>query len=717
MTRNRTWKDTLVRGGFVYKSGTPISLKNAMSAFLHQHHNQLTDIQARAVQPIYEGEDAILISGTASGKTEAAVIPIASRIIDSRTSPVCIYVAPTKALLNDLHRRILAPLHQLGIELAMRHGDKPLTSGDQKKVSLLLTTPESLDVLISKGYPFLERVKFIVCDEIHQVLGTPRGSQLLFLIERLKLLKPQPEVAPQRIALSATLGNPSEVSVWFSARHKPAKIFSAGQQRPLTPEFHWINKPSELRDIIKISKAKKVLIFVNSRRMCDNLFLDLQNLSPYRVFIHYSTLSKQQREYVESQFKRSEYAVCVATSTLELGIDIGSIEVIILFEPPNSVTNLLQRVGRGSRRFGETWAIMTPNTNLDLLHFCALTSLAQEGLVEDVSPGHFFSAVVQQMFSHIASKRNYRMHEQEAVDLCSPFSWIGQDDITSLLGQLCRLRYLRPEPEWSSYQMGENLVPLFNDSAIHSNIADRGSGIQVLHEGRLLATLRLPASQVQLGATMLYAGRFWKIVSVGDRRVTVRPTTPCHSPIRPRYGSRRGSFMSSLVAQRIKSMLFGREITSGLDDASTDQMARLVSRIPPSLGGGEILQYRHPTETGYNYYYYTFAGGLESFVLQLVFSNNGYECQLMRNAEGIALHASVPLDFNVIPDNEDSILEAVRDHWQRFRSLVNVGPFYELLPTALKRKEILSQVLYGPTVANVMSLRKAKVVTIPAQLF
>ena len=175
--------------------------------------------------------------------------------------------------------------------------------------------------------------------------------------------------------------------------------------------------------------------------------------------------------------------------------------------------------------------------------------------------------------------------------------------------------------------------------------------------------------------------------------------------------------MSSLVAQRIKSVLFGKEITSELDDASTDQMARLVSKIPSGLCGGEILAYRHLTETGYEYCYYTFAGGLENFVLQLIFSNNGYECQLMRNADGIGLHASVPLDFDVVPDDENSVLDVVHGHWQRFRSLVNVGPFHELLPTALKRKEILSQVLYGSTIANVMSLRKAKVVIIPTRLF
>lgn len=716
MTKDHAWKDTLVQGGIERRTGPPASLKRAVTAFLHQHYNQLREIQAKAIQPIYEGENAILISGTASGKTEAAVIPIASRILEGKKSSVCIYVSPTRALLNDLYRRLLAPLHQLGIELAIRHGDRPLTARDPG-ISVLLTTPESLDVLISRNYPFLERVGFIVCDEIHQVLGTPRGCQLLFLIKRLELAKPQPGVAPQRIALSATLGNPNEARVWFSAGNRGARVFSAGRQRPLAPEFHWINESSELRDLIKMSKAKKILVFVNSRRMCDNLFLELRNLLPYRVFIHYSTLTKQQREYVESQFKQSEFAVCVATSTLELGIDIGSIEAIILFEPPGSVTSLLQRVGRGSRRSGETWAIMTPSSNLDLLHFCALTSLAQEGLVEDIPPGHFFSAVVQQIFSHIAGKRNYRMHEQETIDLCGSFSWIEQDDVTSLLEQLCRLRYLRPEPEWSSYKMGANLVPLFNDSAIHSNIGDRESGIQVLHEGRLLATLPLPGNQVQLGATILYAGRFWKIVSVGDNRVTVRVTTPCNSPVRPRYGGMSGTSMSRLVAQRIKSLLFERKVIDELDAVSIDRMAGLVSKIPADLCGEEILEYRHPTEAGCEYYYHTFAGGLENFVLQLVFSNNGYECQLMRNAAGIAIHSNMPLDFDVIPDSENSILEVVHGDWQRFRSLVTVGPFYELLPTALKRKEILSQVLYGSTVANVTRIKEAEVVTIPARLF
>jgi len=716
MTKDQSWQDALLRSGFESKTDTPVSLRTTISAFLHRYHNQLTDIQAEAVQPIYKGENAILISGTASGKTEAAVIPIVARIIDRKKSSVCLYLAPTRALLNDLYRRLQAPLHQLGMQLAIRHGDRPLKSGDEG-LSLLLTTPESLDVLLSKTHPCLAKVGFIVCDEIHQVLGTPRGSQLLFLIQRLKLLKPQCEVAPQRVALSATLGNPDEVSSWFCAGDRPAKVFSVGQQRPLAPEFRWIGSPSELRDVIRTSRAKKVLIFVNSRRVCDSLFLELQNLLPYRVFIHYSTLSKQQREYVESQFKLSEYSVCVATSTLELGIDIGSIEVIILYEPPNSVTNLLQRVGRGGRRVGETWAIMTPSTDLQLLSFCALTSLAQEGLVEAVPPGQFFSVVVQQIFSYIAGKRNYRMHEQEALDLCSSFSWIGQDDITLLLGQLCRLRYLRPETEWSSYQMGANLGPLFNDSAIHSNIADRGSGIQVLHEGRLLATLPLPASQIKLGAIMLYAGRFWKIVSVGDGRVTVRPNSPCDSPIRPRYGGRSGSPMSALVAQRIKSILYERKVIDGLEDTSAARMAGLISKVPAGLYGGEVLEYRHLTETGFDYYYYTFAGGLENSVLQLALSENGYQCQLMRNAEGIALHASMPLDFEAIPDNEDSIVGAVRNNWQRFRSLVNSGPFYELLPTALKKKEILSQVLYGPTVANVTRLKVARVVTIPARLF
>jgi ATP-dependent Lhr-like helicase len=688
-----------------------------VSTFLHQHYQRFTDIQSKSIQPIYDGENALLVSQTASGKTEAAVIPLAARITENRGNSVCVYIAPTRALLNDLYRRLEVPLHQLGIELAIRHGDRPLTSQDQE-LSFLLTTPESLDILLCHNYAFLKKVRYVVCDEIHQLLGTPRGLHLLFLLERLNLNKQTRIEQLQRIALSATLGNPSRVSEWFSSGGKEAKVFSTGEQRPIYAKFHWLKMQNDLKDVIRGSRAKKILIFVNSRRMCEDLFLELHNFAPYRVFIHYSTLDKEQREYVESQFKTSEYAICIATSTLELGIDIGSIEVVILFEPPQSAKNLLQRVGRGSRRSGQTWAILTPKNELDLLEFVALITLGQEGIVEDVPPGQFFSTVVQQLFSYISSKRNYRIHQDEVSELCRSFTWIQHDDIASILSELSKQRYLRYEPEWSSYQMGPNLEVLFNDNAIYSNISDSKSGWQIFHEGRRLAILPLSSGKIRIGTVILYAGRFWKVTAVGDNSATVSSTSPVSSPVRPMYGGTGGSYMSSLVTQKMKTILFKKESQlDGLDSVSKDSLTEMIARIPSSVILSDVLQFRSLSETGNKYFYYTFAGGIENAIIQTIFSIHGYECQLMKNAEGLALQSIEPLDFSLIPKEESTIIDTISNHWHRFQSRVVVGPFFNLLPIELKKKEILAQVFYGATLSRVTALSNVNVVQTFVQPF
>jgi len=707
----KDWKEFLKEEGFVPKPSSTTLLNNAISAFLHRYQQQFTEIQSQAIQSIYAGENALLISSTASGKTEAVAIPITARISENRKDSLCIYIAPTKALLNDLYNRLSVPLHRLGIQLGIRHGDKPLSSSDQE-LSFLLTTPESLDILLSKDYPFLSKAKFVVCDEIHQVFGTPRGFQVLFLLERLKK-KIGRDL--QRVALSATVGNQNMVSEWFRGGGRPVRIISTGTQRLLDPEFHWLDRYNSLRKVIQQSKAKKVLIFVNSRRRCDDLFLELSNFSPYRVFVHYSTLEREQREYVESQFKASEFAVCIATTTLELGIDIGSIEVIILYEPPQSVSSFLQRIGRGSRRTGKTWVIMTPKNNLELLQFCALTSLANEGMIENTSPGQFYSVLIQQIFSSIAAKHHHRVHESEIKEICNSFSWIQPEEIDLIIQRLSSQRYLRREARWSSYQMGPLLESLYNEMAIFSNISNGESGIHVFYEGRRLASLPLPVAQLRLGAVILFAGRYWEITSVGETRITVRLTNPVSSPICPSYGKGGGNYMSSIVAQKIKTVLSGRANLScfRLDSITENRLRALQVRIPSQSFEGCIFQ----TSYASKHFYCTFAGGVENRIFQLLFSKLGCGCQLIRNAEGIAIHSDEPLDFSLIPDDDEQIKEIIHNYWQSFLPLVSTGAFFNLLPISLKRKEVLSQIDYGDTLSNVSDIRNRTVIPMSGRLF
>jgi ATP-dependent Lhr-like helicase len=569
-----------------------------------------------------------------------------------------------------------------------------------------------LDILLCKDYPFLSKVKFVICDEIHQVFGTPRGFQLLFLLERLKKKTDREQ---QRIALSATVGNPNTVGEWFQGGVAPVRVFSVATKRPIDPELHWIDNHHSLGNIIQQSKAKKVLVFVNSRRMCDDLFLELRNFLPYRIFVHYSTLEREQREYVESQFKASEFAICIATTTLELGIDIGSIESIILYEPPQSITSFLQRIGRGSRRTVKTWAIMTPKNNLELLQFCALTSLSSEGIVENTPPGQFYSVLIQQIFSSVAAKHHHRVHEREIEEICASFHWIKPEEITLLMQKLSSLGYLLYESKWSSYQMGPTLEALYNDAAIFSNISNGESGIQVFHQGRRLASLPLPVAQLRLGAVMVFAGRYWEITSVGEGRITVRLTNPVPFPVRPSYGKGGGNYMSSTIARRIKAVISGESNLSNFrfGRATENRLRTLHLGIPSEHFEEYIFQVRSTPK----YFYYTFAGGLENRVLQTHFSKLGYQCQLMKNTEGIALSCGEPLDFSLIPDDEKEIKQVIHDHWQSFSQLASKGPFFNLLPVSLRRKEVLSQIDYGNVRSNVVEIRNRSVVPIPGKLF
>lgn len=711
MSKSSDWEQLLKKIGFEEVSKPDVLLENATSAFLHQHHEQFTDIQSKAVLPIYDGENALLISSTASGKTEAVCIPIAARISENRKDSLCIYVAPTKALLNDLYKRLSVPLHRLGIQLAVRHGDRSLSSTDQE-LSFLLTTPESLDILLCKDYPFLSKVKYVICDEIHQVFGTPRGLQLLFLLERLKKKAHRQQ---QRIALSATVGNPRTTAEWFQGENGSVRLFSAAAKRPINPELHWLDDRNSLRNVIQQSKAKKVLIFVNSRRMCDDLFLELRNFLPYEVFVHYSTLEREQRQYVESQFKASEFAVCIATTTLELGIDIGSIEAIILYEPPPTVINFVQRMGRGSRRRDKTWLIMTPKNNLELLQFCALTVLASEGVIEKIPPGQFYSVLIQQIFSSVAAKHHHQIHEGEIEEICRSFPWIQPEEISLLMERLSSRRYLRREPEWSIYQMGPALEPLYNKMEIFSNISKGASGIQVFHEGRSLASLPLRIPQVQLGAVILFAGRYWQIISVGEARINVRLASPVPSPIRPSYGKGGRNYMSSIVAEKIKTVTSGQENLSGfrLDRVTESRLRDLQVRIPAEHSEGRIFQVRSTSQ----YFYYTFAGGVENMILKLLFSQLGYDCQFVRRTQGIAVCSREPLDLAQIPDDENDIKKIIYDHWQSFLPLASAGPFFNLLPILLRRKEVLSQIDYGGTLSNVIVMRNKSVIPISCKLF
>lgn len=342
--------------------------------------------------------------------------------------------------------------------------------------------------------------------------------------------------------------------------------------------------------------------------------------------------------------------------------------------------------------------------------------IASEGIIENIPPGPFYSVLIQQIFSCIVAKHHHRVHKSEIEEICTSFSWIQPEEIPLIIQKLSSQNYLRSEARWlSNYQMGPKLESLYNEMAIFSNISNSESGIQVFHEGRRLASLPLKVTQLRLGAVILFAGHYWEITSVGEFRITVRLTNPVSSPIHPSYGKVGGNYMSSIVAQKIKTVLSGRAnlLDFKLDKVIENRLRALQLRIPSESFEGCILQTRHASK----HFYYNFAGGLENRIFQILFSKYGHSCQLMSNAEGIVIYSDDPLDFSLIPDDNVQIKEIIRDYWNSFLPSVSVGPFFDLLPLSLRKKEVLSQIDYGCTISNIIDMRNRSVISISDKLF
>ena len=537
---------------------------------------------------------------------------------------------------------------KLGLQARIRHGDRRLPK-TATEVDIVFTTPESLDVMLVQGPSFLNRTTVVIVDEIHQLFGSPRGSQLQLLFQRLEELTKHPI---QRIALSATIGNPENLAAWLCPARKPASVFSAPSERIVIPTVRWISNTNDLSDFLKVQQANKILAFVTTRRTADDVFLAIRRSVPYQAFVHYSSLSSSHREYVETRFKKTDRGICVATTTLELGIDIGSIEQVLLYDPPYTVSSFLQRVGRGGRRSDENYVVMTATSDIDLLQFITLTELANKGCVETSVPGKPFSVLAQQILSHVCSKHHHRIHENEILDFCTSLDWIQQKEVTEILNDLVSQNYLRYDSDWNNYQMGPKLSEAYNKGTVYSNIEFARGGFRLYSGGRPLATLPLLGNRVRLGATILYAGRYWRIISVSGNELTVEVTGRVADPVRPMWSSGRFAPHSMTLAIGMRQTLVSPPDifeTYNLDSLCRNHAEMLFQRVPPNANPDVIF---YEQQAG-RHIYYTFSGIVVNLIVQLVLESEGYHCELYRNSGNIAITSDSPLDFRAFSKDPD----------------------------------------------------------------
>ncbi|WP_445527395.1 DEAD/DEAH box helicase [Streptomyces cyslabdanicus] len=370
----------------------------------------LRPLQKAAVRPLMEGEDAILLAPTAGGKTEAATFPMLSTMREKHwTGTSVLYLAPLKALLNNLLHRVDSYAQWLGRRAALWHGDTPESVRRRIRTEspdFLLTTPESLEAILisvkTDHTHMLGSVRTVIVDEVHAFAGDDRGWHLLAVLERLERLAGH---RIQRIGLSATVGNPDALLTWLQGA-TPAKrqgrVVAPGVTLPATPDAPSTTKLSrpagevELDYVGSLANAAKVisalhqgekrLVFCDSRKQVEELGAALR-ARDVTVFLSHASLSTDERARSEQAFAEARDCVIVSTSTLELGIDVGDLDRVIQIDAPGSVASFLQRIGRTGRRAGTSRNCLFLATRPDtLLQAAGLLSLWARGWVEPVTP-------------------------------------------------------------------------------------------------------------------------------------------------------------------------------------------------------------------------------------------------------------------------------------------------------------------------------------------
>lgn len=367
-----------------------------------QHHivnslgwSSLRPLQEATIEPILAGDHAVLLAPTAGGKTEAAVFPVFSRMLEDDWHDLSVlYICPIKALLNNLESRLEQYGTLIGRRVGLWHGD--VSPGRKNTMltdppDLLLTTPESIEVmLVSKRVDhrlFFANLQCVVVDEIHAFAGDDRGWHLLYLLERLNHLAGR-EV--QRLGLSATVGNPDGLAEWLAGRSaQPWHVINPAASSPAEPvvEVDWVgNLRNAALVISRLHRGEKRLVFCDSRSRVEELSLQLRELG-VATFVSHSSLSLEERRAAETAFSEGNDCVIVATSTLELGIDVGDLDRIIQIDAPGSVASFLQRIGRAGRRTGTARNCLFLTTKEESFLQCmGLMHLWANNFVEPVEP-------------------------------------------------------------------------------------------------------------------------------------------------------------------------------------------------------------------------------------------------------------------------------------------------------------------------------------------
>lgn len=503
-----------------------------------------TEIQELAIPRLLEGKNALLIAPTGIGKTEAALLPVFHRFLASRSEGVSIlYITPLRALNRDILERLEWWSGKLGIKIDVRHGDTSQYMRRKQALAppeMLITTPETLQAILPGAVmrEHLKHVCYVIVDEVHELAEDKRGAQLSVALERLHSLTGKEF---QRIGISATIGSPEAVSRFLAGKGKieilkvsPSKDVELRVVKPKPRRedrdiaariYSNLNASSRIRMILNlIHRHKSVLIFVNTREMAEILASRFKILEE-KVGIHHSSLSQEARVKAEQDFKNMLCKAMICTSSLELGIDVGSIELVIQYKSPRQVTRLLQRIGRSGHRIGKTAKGVIIATDADdILESMVIARKALREELEEIQVHNKPYDVLAHQLVGLALDRG-EVGKKDALELLRRSAVYAEleeaelEDVLKLMGALRllwvrRASFSKRRSSWKYYY--ENLSTIPDERRYYvKNLVSR-EGIGVLDEAFVV-------NYVAPGNMIIFKGAPWRVVSVDEEAILVEP--------------------------------------------------------------------------------------------------------------------------------------------------------------------------------------------------
>ncbi len=371
---------------------------NLLESLLEKFHglgfSTLTEIQKKALPFIIQKKDSLIIAPTGSGKTECSVIPVFSFVSQTKqTGKIkALYITPLRALNRDVFKRIIRYAESESLKIEIRHGDT--SQAARKKIvalppDVLITTPETLVILLTqvKMLNALSELEWVIIDEIHDLLSNERGSQLSISLERLQINTNHPIT---RIGLSATVGNIEDAAKFLVGTKRKFEIIRDKTIRKYDVEIkHVKGTISDVADFIvdylsKLNLNSPVLLFTNTRGEAEFLASILREKSLIQVELHHGSLSQQVREETEDNLKSGKSRLVVCTSSLELGLDIGSVELVVHYGSPRQVSKFMQRIGRSKHnKHSSAKGLIVTNNVDDELETKAILERIHEGSIEE----------------------------------------------------------------------------------------------------------------------------------------------------------------------------------------------------------------------------------------------------------------------------------------------------------------------------------------------